>query len=128
MASYRRFRFHARRNRVQSSEARPDGELPLRRLVLCRDCGRDFVALIDALECDDGSRWAVMLRCGACETQRLLLVSTAELDALLNELEWNALTMEADAVHLWRERTADEIEIFVTALERDLIGTDDFGH
>jgi hypothetical protein len=129
MASDRRFGSQ-RRNRMsfgRASRARHEaGPFHLRRLVLCPGCGWDFVAVISAEQTDEGGPWAMVLRCGACEAQRSVLASSGELDRLLDELDWDALQLEADAEQLWRERTADEIEIFAWALERGLIGTDDF--
>ena len=54
------------------------------------------------------------------------MATSAELDALCDELAWDAILIQADADYLWRERIAAEIETFVDALERDLIGVDDF--
>jgi hypothetical protein len=127
---YRRFGFHWRRNRLQFGGAAPGqpepGSFNLRRLVICPECGSDYVAVIDGQECDDGEHWAVTLRCGGCEVPRSVVASSHELDRFLDDLEWDALQLEGDAEQLWRERTSEEIEIFVWALERDLIGTDDF--
>ena len=96
------------------------------RLALCRHCGEDAVAVIDAVTDDGVERWTVTLRCGACERLRVVDASSSEVDELCDELAWRAMQIEADADQLWRERTAVEIDIFVAALDRDLIGTDDF--
>ena len=96
------------------------------RLALCLHCGEDAVAVVDAVACGGADRWEVTLRCGACERRRLVVASESEMHAFCDELAWFAILIEADAEYLWRERTAVEIEIFVAALELDLIGTDDF--
>jgi hypothetical protein len=70
--------------------------------------------------------WWMLLRCGVCEEEREVTVGDdvakrydADLDAAKREID--------DAVRrLDHERMAGEMEIFVEALERDLIDAGDF--
>jgi hypothetical protein len=91
----------------------------------CSECGSDAAAVADCRPLDD-EQWTVQLRCGECARWRELVVSDAELKQMEHVLMagWHAI--ERTFQDLARKRMAAEIELFVTALDRDLIDADDF--
>jgi len=91
----------------------------------CPLCHGDYVVPVwwDAL---DDDRWQMLLRCPQCETFRDVVAS----NEVANEYEVAlAKGMETIAASLYRsdrERMAGEVDVFIAALERDLIDAADF--
>lgn len=102
----------------------PDGPEP-RRLTVCPECELDFVIPVDGVEYDECS-WLIILRCGACGLRFDRRASDEEVDALCIEIDDGLERLAARADRMNRERMLREVDLFVTALDRDLITGDDF--
>ena len=94
-------------------------------LADCPACGADFVHPVEwsTSGCD---HWRMLLRCGACHVRREAIVcnlDAAQFDRDLNVAEAR-IRREADL--LGHEQLAEQTELFVTALELDLIDAEDF--
>ena len=95
------------------------------RLVSCSICRSRTVNPVDWHE--SGERhWWVMLRCGECAWVREAVITEAEARQLERDLEPGLRQIAAAAEKLDRELMAWDVEIFLDALERDLIGPADF--
>jgi hypothetical protein len=107
--------------RPAAERARPAGDV----LVVCRACGVEAVVPVDWE--DEGSGWCeIALRCGACGDRRDVTLDydkahefDCDLDRGMNRIALIASELE------WQRMLAD-IETLSVALERDLIGADDF--
>jgi hypothetical protein len=94
-------------------------------LQVCSRCHASFVHPVDWCEADD-EHWWMLLRCGECAAEREVTIGDdvakrygEDLDAAQHEID--RLVQRLDG-----ERMAAQTRIFVEALERDLIGADDF--
>ena len=102
----------------------PDGPEP-RRLTVCPECEQDFVIPVDGVEYDECS-WLLILRCGACGLRFDRRASDEEVDALCAEVDEGLQRLAEGADRINRERMVREVDLFVVALDRDLISGDDF--
>jgi hypothetical protein len=102
------------------SDPRFDG-----RLVSCAICRARTVNPVDWAE-HGPKDWWVLLRCGECGWAREEIISEAEARQLERDLEPGLRKIAAQAARLDRERMEYEVDVFVAALERDLIGPADF--
>jgi hypothetical protein len=94
-------------------------------LADCTACGADFVYPVDWSPHDD-RHWWILLRCGACGASREETVTddvAARFDRALDRAE---ARMRRTADRISSERLAQQAEAFITALELDLIGAEDF--
>ncbi len=93
----------------------------------CLLCHEDFVVPIEADALDEG-RWDLRLRCGQCGTYRDVVVSDDA--AKRYDLELNRGMAEiAAALRLQdHERMSAEAQVFIAALEHDLIDGGDFAN
>jgi hypothetical protein len=99
--------------------------LPLPRDVLvCRECGGDWVNPTAWDEAPAG--WLVSLRCGACGDERTQVLTKAEAKRFNQSLDLGFAEISKAADALAGERMRSWVETFASALERDLIGVDDF--
>jgi hypothetical protein len=96
-----------------------------RRLVDCAVCGSSVVNPVD-WDPHDESRWWVLLRCGECAWSREAIITDAEAKQFERDLEPGLRKIAKAAAKLDRERMLWEGEIFLAALQRDLIGPADF--
>jgi hypothetical protein len=92
----------------------------------CPLCHDDSVVPVRA-EALDMARWEMRLRCGECGTYRDVVVSDDvakryDLDLARGMAEIAAALRRED-----RDRMAAEAQIFIAALEHDLIDAADFG-
>jgi rRNA maturation protein Nop10 len=94
-------------------------------LAHCNACGADFVHPVEWSP-QDGERWWMLLRCGACGESREETVPDAEAERYDRELEWAEYRMRRAAERLSQEQLADQADSFATALRLDLIGAEDF--
>ncbi len=101
-------------------ETRWDG-----RLVSCSICGSRTVNPVDWREHDE-RHWWVRLRCGECAWSREAVITDAEAQQLDRDLEPGLREIAALAERLDRERMENDVDVFVAALRRDLIGPADF--
>jgi hypothetical protein len=97
-----------------------------RRLAVCPDCHRNYVVPLDGHEQHE-RMWWLELRCGWCGAHRSLLASEREAVELCEEVDLGLSRLAVAADRLHRQHREAEIEVFVAALERDLISSDDFG-
>jgi hypothetical protein len=95
------------------------------RLISCSICGSRTVNPVDWHEHDE-RHWWVRLRCGECAWSREAVITEAEAQQLDRDLAPGTRDIAALAERLDRERMETEVDVFVTALRRDLIGPADF--
>jgi len=95
------------------------------RLVDCAVCGSSLVNPVD-WHTHDESRWWVLLRCGECAWSRVAIITDAEAERFERDLEPGLRKIAKAAAKLDRERMLWEGEIFLAALQRDLIDSADF--
>ena len=95
------------------------------RLVTCSICGSRTVNPVDWHEHDE-RHWWVRLRCGTCAWSREAVITDAEAQQLDRDLEPGLRKIAALAERLDRERMENDVDVFVAALRRDLIGPADF--
>jgi hypothetical protein len=98
---------------------------PRRSLADCTSCGADYVHPVEWSP-HDGESWWMLLRCGACGASREETVSDVEAELYDRELDRAEYRMLRAADRLSQERLAEQAKSFVTALELDLIGAEDF--
>jgi hypothetical protein len=91
----------------------------------CPVCGSALVYPVDWDRSGPGS-WTLALRCPECETRREVTLGRASVEHLNRELYQGAQALAREADRLTRRNFEDEVERFVTALERDLILPMDF--
>jgi hypothetical protein len=91
----------------------------------CSACGTDFVHPVEWSP-NDGGTWWMLLRCGGCGRSREETVPDAAAELYDLELDEAEFRMRRAADRLSKERLADQADSFVTALELDLIGAEDF--
>jgi hypothetical protein len=103
---------------------RDDDRMPAR-LV---DCGACRARLVNPVEWHerDRSHWWIRLRCGACGWSREVVVGDEDANQLERDLEPGLRVIAAAVERLDRERMRREVDAFAAALERELIGPDDF--
>ena len=98
---------------------------PRRTLADCTVCGANYVHPVEWSP-NDGGTWWMLLRCGACGASREETVSDSDAELYDRELDRAERGMRRAAERLSQERLAEQTESFVTALELDLIGAEDF--
>jgi hypothetical protein len=91
----------------------------------CSTCGTDFVHPVEWSP-NDGGTWWMLLRCGACGMSREENVPDADAERYDRELDDAEHRMRTAAERLSKEQLEDQADSFVTALELDLIGAEDF--
>ena len=96
-----------------------------RRLIACAACGSQLVNPVAWHESGE-TQWWVRLRCGECAWTREVTITDDEAKQLERDLDPGLIVIESIVARLDRERMLSELELFVTALERDLIGPMDF--
>ena len=74
----------------------------------------------------DEQQWRMLLRCGRCETYRSVVVANDQAKAYDRDLQRGMDQIAASLERSDRERMAAELQVFVAALERDLIDAGDF--
>jgi hypothetical protein len=91
----------------------------------CSECGAGFVHPVEWSP-NDGGTWWMLLRCGACGVSREETVPDEEAARYDRQLDLAEHTMRCAADRLKEERLEEEAASFLTALELDLIGAEDF--
>jgi hypothetical protein len=91
----------------------------------CRDCGRSFVCPMD-WEADGEEHWMIRLRCGECGVVRELRVTNAQASEFDLELYGQTVVIRRALDRIDREQMESELDVFVAALQRDLIDAADF--
>ena len=95
------------------------------RLILCASCRSSIVNPVDWEE-NDETRWWVRLRCGACGETHETVITNDQAKRLERDLAPGLRKIAETVEKLDRERMLWEVDVFVAALERDLIGAADF--
>jgi hypothetical protein len=80
---------------------------------------------LDWEECSP-ERWRVVLRCPDCEQTREGVFGRSMVERLDDELDRASAALLSDYTRLVHANLSEEIELFVRALELDLIGPADF--
>lgn len=93
-------------------------------LVKCPDCRREAVIPVDWE--DGGDEWHIALRCGNCGARREVTLDDDEARELHRALDRGAYQIKRTVTALERKRMRAEADALSVALERDLIGADDF--
>lgn len=94
-------------------------------LHVCTVCGSHLV-YPTAWEEADRENWAVVLRCPECEHVREGTFSQSTVDAFDAELDGGTESLTADYRRLMRANMAEEVELFVGALQSDALLPEDF--
>ena len=98
---------------------------PDQALHLCNSCDGTLVFPVKWEEAGH-SAWAVSLRCPDCEDRRDGVFNQATVEAFDEELDIGTAALTSDYRRLCRANMAEEIDLFVTALEADAILPEDF--
>ena len=91
----------------------------------CRACEADLVYPVEWEPFGD-AHWWILLRCGACAAQAEVLVANAVAQRFDRELDLAQDEIVRAADRLGLEIMSEQAERLAVALERDLIGADDF--
>jgi hypothetical protein len=116
-------RFRALVRRV----AGPRYPLPSSRLIRCQRCRLDLANPVAWRE-DDGSHWWIRLRCGGCGSVREVVVPDEDAQRLDRDLDRGLERIATALFRLDRATMRAEADTLTAALERDLIGPEDFRH
>jgi hypothetical protein len=115
-----------RRRRVAPTQP-PSSTTPLpgSGLQICPRCHAGFVHPVDWCEADD-EHWWMLLRCGECTAEREVTIGDDIAKRYGEDLDVAQREIDRAAQRLDLDRMAAETEIFVQALERDLVDAGDF--
>jgi DNA-directed RNA polymerase subunit RPC12/RpoP len=94
-------------------------------LHVCGRCGAAHVHPLDWME-ESPERWRIVLRCPDCEHRREGVFGRGIVERLDDELDRASAALLGDYTRLVRANMSGEIELFVRALQLDLIGPADF--
>jgi hypothetical protein len=116
---------HLRRRRAAPQQSPGSTPAPGSGLQVCPHCHASFVHPVDWCEADD-EHWWMLLRCGQCSAEREVTIGDDVAKRYSNDLDTAQREIDRAVQRLDGERMAAETEIFVEALERDLIDAGDF--
>jgi|Tabmets5t2r1_1033131.scaffolds.fasta_scaffold45315_1 hypothetical protein len=108
------------RRRCRAAGVRRDADLQH-----CRECQSDSVHPVE-WEPFGETHWWILLRCGACGARNEGLVANAAAQRFDRELDEAQDEMVRAADRLGLEIMSEQVESLTVALQRDLIGADDF--
>ena len=91
----------------------------------CALCHADYVVPVSWHE-TDADHWRMLLRCAACETYRDVVVSNDVAKRYEEDLRRGMAEIAAALERSDRARMVVEVDVFVAALDRDLIDAEDF--
>ena len=94
-------------------------------LAICPCCGRDLVYPLDWAPAST-RKWAVTLRCPECEWRGGGIYDQSLVDRFDETLDDGTQSVLDDLELLTRSNMEEQIEIFVKALNADLIVAEDF--
>jgi hypothetical protein len=114
-----------RRLAKASRHARGSTSSPGTGLQVCTGCHADYVHPVEWHESDE-EHWWMLLRCGACGSERDVTVADDVAKRFGEDRDRAERQIEHAVRELDGERMAVEVEAFAVALQRDLIGADDF--
>ncbi len=95
-------------------------------LHICPRCDSRLVQPTCWEQAGDRSHWRVWRRCPECEWTCQGVHDEREIDAFDEQLDLGAHELAEELRALEHANMADMAEVFVTALDADLIGADDF--
>ena len=98
---------------------------PDQALHSCNSCNSNLVYPITWEEASEDS-WAVSLRCPDCEERREGVFNQSSVEAFDEELDLGTEALTSDYRRLCRANMADEIDLFVAAIQADAILPEDF--
>jgi len=93
---------------------------------VCPECGSCLVQPTCWEQAGDRAHWRVWRRCPECEWSCESVHGEREIDAYDEQLDLGADELAEELRALEQANMADMIEAFVTGLDADLIGADDF--
>lgn len=93
-------------------------------LHICRECGSDLVYPTDWAQA--GQRWSVRLRCPDCEWHGEGVYGQDAVDRFDEILDDGSQAILDDLMKLTHANMSDEIDLFVDAIQRDLVLPEDF--
>jgi len=91
----------------------------------CPACRRPFMCPID-WETDGADHWLIQLRCGECGVWREARATNEQAKAFDLELDRQVRLIVRALRRIEREKMRAELDVLVTALDRDLIDASDF--
>ncbi|HEY3830090.1 MAG TPA: hypothetical protein VGL57_12930 [Solirubrobacteraceae bacterium] len=94
-------------------------------LHVCFYCAGEFVHPVDWTEAGTG-QWRILLRCPECEATREGVFEQAAVESLDDELDRATGALLSDLQRVTHANMAEEIDLFVRALDADLIAPSDF--
>ena len=94
-------------------------------LHICRECGSDLVYPTDWAQAA-AQRWSVQLRCPDCEWRGEGVYGQEAVDRFDEVLDDGSQAILDDLTKLTHANMSDEIDLFVDAIERDLVLPEDF--
>jgi hypothetical protein len=94
-------------------------------LHICFYCAGEFVHPVDWAEAGP-AQWRILLRCPECEATREGIFEQATVEALDDELDRAAGSLLSDLQRVTHANMAEEIDLFIRALDADLILPCDF--
>jgi hypothetical protein len=77
---------------------------------------------------EDQDHWWMLLRCGACGHRYDAIVCDETAHEFDTKLDRDLARIAIGAERLHRQWRKAEVDAFAAALDRDLIGADDFAH
>ena len=104
---------------------RPRRERAPRPLLACPACDADALCPFE-WETFGDAHWYMWMRCGACGGWIEAIVDNPAAAAMDVELDRQQALIRAAADALGSERMAADVEILISALERDLVDAADF--
>jgi nucleotide-binding universal stress UspA family protein len=94
-------------------------------LHVCFYCAGEFVHPVDWTEAGAG-QWRILLRCPECEATREGVFEQGAVESLDDELDRATGALLSDLQRVTHANMAEEIDLFVRALDADLIAPSDF--
>jgi hypothetical protein len=110
---------HGRRRQAPGSGTAPE------HLHVCFHCAGELVYPVDWTE-EGPRRWRIVLRCPECESTREGVFEQSTVERLDDELDRATGELLSDLRRMTHANMSDEIEIFIRALDADLIEPSDF--
>jgi hypothetical protein len=107
------------------SSTRSEAATPAVALHVCVTCAGELVYPLDWDEAHPG-HWRILLRCPECESTREGVFGQAAVERLDDELDRATGALLSDFRRMTHANMAEEIELFIRALDADLIGPSDF--
>jgi hypothetical protein len=101
------------------------GAVPAVALHVCISCAGELVYPLDWDEAHPG-HWRILLRCPDCESTREGVFGQAAVERLDDELDRATGALLSDFRRMAHANMAEEIDLFIRALDADLIGPSDF--